>query len=76
VALLMVSNVGYPHLTKQMIRGKRSRLWVVPIILGAVLVQEFILVLSFWGYAVSFLVRAFMVRAAQNRAYGNDALPQ
>jgi CDP-diacylglycerol--serine O-phosphatidyltransferase len=53
VALLMVSQVSYPHLTKQMLRGGRT---AVPLILTAAvlvaLAREAAVALLFWGYAL------------------------
>lgn len=63
VALLMVSNVAYPHLTKQMLRGKRRATALVPFaLLALIALQEAALVVMFWAYAVSFLVRAIWIR--------------
>ncbi|HEY1379716.1 MAG TPA: CDP-diacylglycerol--serine O-phosphatidyltransferase [Gemmataceae bacterium] len=58
VALLMVSQVSYPHLTKQMLRGGRT---AVPLLLTAVvllvLAREAAVALMFWGYALLGLAR-------------------
>ena len=64
VALLMVSNVAYPHLTKQMLRGKRRRpMALVPFALVAgIILQEAALVVLFWSYAVSFAARGIWIR--------------
>jgi CDP-diacylglycerol--serine O-phosphatidyltransferase len=66
VALLMVSRVPYPHMTKQMLRGRRHFSYLVRIVLAAflvVLIRELALVLIFWGYALGFLARHAVVRA-------------
>ncbi|MFL5331292.1 MAG: CDP-diacylglycerol--serine O-phosphatidyltransferase [Gemmataceae bacterium] len=85
VAVLMVSNVGYPHLTKQvikqimqMIRGKRALPWTVIgfVVLCGILFREFVFVLAFWMYATSFLVRAVVKRSNRQRAYADEVLPQ
>jgi len=78
VALLMVSNVGYPHLTKQMLRGKRSAPWtmLLPVIACAIILREFTLVIVFWSYAISFVVRAVLIRLAHRRAQFDDGLPR
>jgi len=70
VAILMVSNVGYPHLTKQMIRGKRklSQTMIVVLLVAAVVLREFVFVILFWTYAVSFLGRAVWVRMKARNA--------
>lgn len=60
VALLMVSAVPYPHLTKQLLRGRRHFNHLIQLILaGAVifLLRELSLVLIFWGYALFILVQ-------------------
>jgi CDP-diacylglycerol--serine O-phosphatidyltransferase len=65
VAILMVSNVAYPHLTKQMLRGKRRRSTTLlpPLtLLAGIALQEAALVFLFWAYAVSFLARAVWIR--------------
>jgi CDP-diacylglycerol--serine O-phosphatidyltransferase len=53
VALLMVSQVSYPHLTKGILRGGRT---AVPLILTSVMVlilaREAAAALLFWGYAL------------------------
>ncbi len=64
VALLMVSNVAYPHLTKQMLRGKRRRpMALVPFaLLAGIVLQQAALVVLFWAYAISFFVRGVWIR--------------
>jgi CDP-diacylglycerol--serine O-phosphatidyltransferase len=53
VAILMVSQVSYPHLTKGILRGGRT---AVPLILTSVvllaLAREAAVALLFWGYAL------------------------
>ena len=53
VALLMVSRVSYPHLTKQILRGGRT---TVPLLLTSavllVLAREAAVAMLFWGYAL------------------------
>lgn len=64
VALLMVSNISYPHLTKKMLRSKRrGPITLVPIalVIGIVL-REYALVVMFWAYALSFFAQAIWVR--------------
>ena len=70
VAMLMVSNVAYPHLTKQMIRGKRGAPWPVVLVLliSVVALKEATLVLAFWFYAIVFLARAIYLRATHRDA--------
>ncbi len=66
VAMLMVSQVSYPHLTKQMLRGGRT---AVPLLLTTavllVLAREAAVALLFWGYALVGLGRHVAGRVAQ-----------
>jgi CDP-diacylglycerol--serine O-phosphatidyltransferase len=66
VALLMVSRVPYPHLTKQVLRGRRHFSHLVQVILVAfiiLLTRELALVLLFWGYALGIALRYGIVRS-------------
>jgi CDP-diacylglycerol--serine O-phosphatidyltransferase len=66
VALLMVSNVPYPHVTKQILRGKRHFNHLIEVVVAGfliVLTQELALVLLFWGYALGVLGRYAWLRA-------------
>lgn len=78
VALLMVSNVAYPHLTKQMLRGKLAT--PLPLMLLAVvalvMLKEFFLVVVFWAYAGSFAARAVFTRMFPRRRYLDDVVPR
>jgi CDP-diacylglycerol--serine O-phosphatidyltransferase len=86
VALLMVSRVPYPHLTKQVLRGRRHFSYLVRIVLvcaAAALLRELALVVLFWGYALGMLIRFAVLRAlrasqraAQTPAGLDDALPR
>ena len=65
VALLMVSLVPYPHVTKQVFRGRRPVAHVIQVVMAAlviILVQELTLLLIFWLYAFAFPIRALFVR--------------
>jgi CDP-diacylglycerol--serine O-phosphatidyltransferase len=66
VALLMVSQVSYPHLTKSMLRGGRT---AVPLLLTAVVIlalaRESAIALLFWGYALLGLARYVVVRVTR-----------
>jgi phosphatidylserine synthase len=69
VALLMVSRVSYPHLTKQVLRGRRHHTYLLRIIFVVfvlALVQQLALVIVFWGYALMFAVR-HLIRRARRR---------
>jgi CDP-diacylglycerol--serine O-phosphatidyltransferase len=66
VSLLMVSQVPYPHLTKQLLRGRRHFNHLIQLILAGcviVLIQELALVLIFWGYALFILAQTALARA-------------
>ncbi len=60
VALLMVSRVPFPHVTKQVFKGKRYVGHLIQLLLVGlivVLVHEFALVLLFWIYALGIPLR-------------------
>jgi CDP-diacylglycerol--serine O-phosphatidyltransferase len=80
VALLMVSRVPYPHLTKQLLRGRRHFSYLVRIILAAaliVLMRELALVVLFWGYALSMPTRYLLARNLRRMpAPGHEPLPR
>jgi CDP-diacylglycerol--serine O-phosphatidyltransferase len=68
VALLMVSAVAYPHLTKQMIRGgRRSAALALPAAILLVFLRELALVVLFWGYALTGMSRHVAARVARRR---------
>lgn len=65
VALLMVSRVPYPHLTKAILRGRRHfdhLIMLVLTVLVLALVKDLALVLVFWGYVGYVLVHTAWVR--------------
>jgi CDP-diacylglycerol--serine O-phosphatidyltransferase len=73
VALLMVSRVPYPHVTKQLLRGRRHFSYLVRIVMALFLImllRQLALIALFWGYAVAFLVRALILRGM-----AHDRLP-
>jgi CDP-diacylglycerol--serine O-phosphatidyltransferase len=66
IALLMVSRVSYPHLTKQVLRGRRHHTYLLRIILVAfvlALAKQLAPLIVFWGYALTFAVRHLIVTA-------------
>jgi CDP-diacylglycerol--serine O-phosphatidyltransferase len=68
VAVLMVSNVPYPHVTKQILRGRRHFNHLIQIILAGfviVLIRELALILLFWVYAVGMPLRYAWLRRHQ-----------
>jgi CDP-diacylglycerol--serine O-phosphatidyltransferase len=70
VALLMVSRVSYPHLTKQVLRGRRHYTYLLRIILVLFvlgLARELSLLIVFWGYALTFAVR-HLIAVARRRS--------
>jgi CDP-diacylglycerol--serine O-phosphatidyltransferase len=65
VALLMVSAVPYPHVTKNILRGKRHFAHLVQVILAVfvvLLMRELALVLLFWIYALGLPVNYVVAR--------------
>ena len=79
VSLLMVSQVPYPHLTKQLLRGRRPFSYLMQIVLISFVVlaltRELSLVLLFWGYALFFLVRYLSFRARRRETLATVAAP-
>jgi CDP-diacylglycerol--serine O-phosphatidyltransferase len=75
VALLMVSRVGYPHMTKQLLRGRRHFSYIVRIVFVVFLImllqklalQHVALIVVFWSYALYFLGRHLALRAMGRR---------
>jgi CDP-diacylglycerol--serine O-phosphatidyltransferase len=66
VALLMVSNVPYPHVTGKVFAGKKHIGHLIQLLLAVFIiymVRELAPVLIFWVYAVAFPVRAAFVRS-------------
>ncbi len=67
VALLMVSAVPYPHITKQVLRGRRPLAHLVMVLMAALvilLVRDLALVVLFFGYALLFPLRGLALRNA------------
>ncbi len=70
VAMLMVSQLSYPHLTKQWLRGRRNFSYlirVVVLVCVLVLLGELSLLVLFWGYALSISARYALNRALRSR---------
>jgi len=83
IALLMVSRVPYPHVTKQVLRGRRHFSHLIQVILFAfivVLLRELALVLLFWIYALGIPVRYFILRSLRRNGLPaptlEDGLPR
>ncbi|MBI2807220.1 MAG: CDP-diacylglycerol--serine O-phosphatidyltransferase [Planctomycetes bacterium] len=65
VALLMVSNVPYPHLTGKILRGKRHIGHLIQVLLAGIILLMFrslAPLLVFWIYAFVFPMRSLVVR--------------
>src|SRR5262249_10584568 len=65
VALLMVSRIPYPHVTKKVLRGRRHLGHLIQILLAAfiiLLVRELALVVLFWAYALAMPVRYALIK--------------
>jgi CDP-diacylglycerol---serine O-phosphatidyltransferase len=81
VALLMVSRFPYPHLTKQILRGKRSLQHIVLVIAAVLImsvVRELAVVLVFWLYALGTPLWSLWRRTAASKpapTLGDGPLP-
>jgi CDP-diacylglycerol--serine O-phosphatidyltransferase len=76
VALLMVSRIPFPHVTKQVIRGRHHFSHLVQFILAAfivVLVREVALVVLFWTYGLGIPARYSLLRALRRDALATPA---
>ncbi|MHB1424610.1 MAG: CDP-diacylglycerol--serine O-phosphatidyltransferase [Gemmataceae bacterium] len=70
-ALLMVSRVPYPHITKQILRGRRSFSVIVQLVLALfliALIPPLACFLLFWGYALSGFVRSILYRSLRGKS--------
>jgi CDP-diacylglycerol---serine O-phosphatidyltransferase len=80
VALLMVSAIPYPHVTKNILRGRRHFGHLMQVILASfvvLLMRELALVLLFWVYALGLplnyvIVRQFARRRAREVRLGQQ----
>jgi len=66
LALLMVSLIPYPHVTKQILGGRRHLGHLVQVLLGGliiVLIPELALIFLFWLYALGVPVRYLVLHA-------------
>ncbi len=65
VALLMVSQVPYPHITGKIFRGKKNIGHLIQVLLAGFILLMFrslAPLLVFWGYALAFPLRSLLVR--------------
>lgn len=79
VALLMVSRVSYPHITKQILRGRRPFSVIVQLVLALfiiALVPELACFLLFWGYALSGVARYLLFRLAREKSSRTELEPK
>src|SRR5262249_40930154 len=71
VALLMVSRIPYPHVTKKILRGRRHLGHLIQILLAAfviLLVRELALVVIFWAYALIMPLRYVLLRSLRRES--------
>lgn len=79
VALLMVSNVPYPHVTGKVFAGKKHIGHIIQLLLAVFIismVRELAPVLIFWIYALAFPLRALWVRGLRHERAGPSAPPE
>jgi len=79
VALLMVSRVPYPHVTKQVLRGRRPFRHLVQVILMVfliLLVRELALVLLFWVYALGIALRFGILQSLHHHRLAAPSLDE
>lgn len=67
VAILMVSRVSYPHLTKSLLRKRMAIVLAIPVAALLVFLRELAIVLLFWTYALSGFGRHLWVRIEARR---------
>jgi phosphatidylserine synthase len=64
MALLMVSNVTYPHVTGKIFRGRKHLGHLIQVLLAGfllVMFRELAALLVFWGYALVFPMRSLLL---------------
>ena len=79
IAMLMVSRVSYPHVVKQVFRGRRHFNHLMQVLLAGfviVLLQELALALIFWSYALGILARYVWVEAVRRHALREPGLDE
>ncbi len=70
-ALLMVSRVSYPHITKQILRGRRPFSVIVQLVLALFIIAmtpDLACFLLFWGYALNGLIRHVVFRVMRSKS--------
>jgi CDP-diacylglycerol---serine O-phosphatidyltransferase len=76
IALLMVSRIPYPHLTKQILRGRRPFNHLIQVVLAVfilVMARELALVLIFWVYGLGIAARYTLMRSLRREARPSPA---
>ncbi|MBY0527297.1 MAG: CDP-diacylglycerol--serine O-phosphatidyltransferase [Gemmataceae bacterium] len=71
VGLLMVSQVPYPHMTKQLLRGKRHFNHLIQLVLAGFVIfmlRELALIVIFWGYVLAGVVQVVLQQARRTKA--------
>lgn len=71
IALLMVSSVPYPHVTKKILRGRRTLSHLIQVLLGVfiiLLMREMSLLIIFWVYALAMPIRHAFVKNMRREA--------
>src|SRR5262249_12114705 len=80
VALLMVSKVPYPHVTKQIFRGRRNPGHLIQVLLGVLIIllmRELALFLIFWTYALVMPILYVVAKSLRRDQLPTaDALPR
>jgi CDP-diacylglycerol--serine O-phosphatidyltransferase len=80
VGLLMVSLVPFPHVAKQMFRGKKHVGHLIQLLLAAFIIlmfRELAMALIFWGYAFVFALRyALFPKVRKEQAPAPDTAPR
>lgn len=80
IALLMVSLVSYPHIAKQMFRGRKHIGHLIQLLLAGFIIlmfRELALALVFWGYALVFPLRYLLVpKVRREQTPAADAVPR
>jgi CDP-diacylglycerol--serine O-phosphatidyltransferase len=79
VALLMVSRVPYPHLTKQLLRGRRPFSHLIQLIVSAFLLalfRELAVVVVFWAYGLVIPLRYSIARSLRPANFPAAAGPR
>jgi CDP-diacylglycerol--serine O-phosphatidyltransferase len=74
-ALLMVSRASYPHVTKQILHGRRPFSVIVQLVLALFIIAltpHLAFFLLFWGYAFSGLIRHVLFRVARRKSSLTD----